>query len=53
MKKIRIFMILALIVGCLAVAVGCGGNALSSPGHLKIDQDTLVLTWQSVPGAVY
>ena len=53
MKKFRIFMILALIVGCLAVAVGCGSNALSSPGHLKIDQDTLVLTWQSVPGAVY
>ena len=53
MKKIRDLILLAILAGCLGAAVGCSGNALSRPVNLKIDSDTLVLSWKPVANAVY
>lgn len=50
MKKIRIFILLSLIICCLTMCMGCA-SSLVAPTNLKIDQDTLVLTWASVDGA--
>ena len=53
MKKIRYLILLAILACCLGAAVGCSGNALSRPVNLKIDSDTLVLSWKPVANAVY
>ena len=50
MKKIRVFILLNLIICCLAMCIGCAPK-LDAPTGLAIDQDTLVLTWDECDSA--
>ncbi len=50
MKKLRIFILLNLIICCLAMCIGCAAK-IDAPTNLVIDQDTLELTWSKVVDA--
>ena len=55
MKKLRIFIILGAFISlfsALILLTGCGKPALSRPLGLKIDGDTLLLTWNEVEDSV-
>ena len=52
MKKLRIFIFLSLIASFLLAFVGCSAK-LETPTNLKIDQDTLILTWSDIEEANY
>ncbi|MBQ4268156.1 MAG: leucine-rich repeat protein, partial [Clostridia bacterium] len=51
MKKIRLLVILTFICACLAVLTCCGMTTLSTPENFKVDETTLMLSWDSVKGA--
>ena len=50
MKKFRLFILLNLIICCLAMCIGCAPK-LDTPKGFEIDQDTLELTWDKVTDA--
>ncbi|MBQ8319307.1 MAG: leucine-rich repeat domain-containing protein [Clostridia bacterium] len=52
MKKFRLFIFISLIV-CLFLAVTGCAPALSCPTNVKIDSDTLILSWNKVEEAEY
>ncbi|MBQ8885046.1 MAG: leucine-rich repeat domain-containing protein [Clostridia bacterium] len=52
MKKFRLFIFFSLIICCFLAFAGCA-PALPRPTDLKIDQDTLTLSWKEVETADY
>ena len=51
MKKLRLFMLMSIIVCCLAAFVGCGKPRLSKPQNVVADGNALVVTWDAVENA--
>ena len=52
MRKIKIALIFAALACCLLALSGCA-PMLASPTGLRIDQNTLVLTWNQSEQADY
>lgn len=53
MRKLRVFLCIIFILGCTALFMGCGAYDLSTPRGMRIDGDTLTLSWYAVPDARY
>lgn len=53
MKKLRFFVCILLIICMCAAFSGCGEPSLSAPSNLRVNGDTLNLSWRAVPNARY
>ena len=51
MKRIRLLVILSFIMGCLLMFACCGKASLDAPKDFRVDEASLVLTWNKVKGA--
>lgn len=52
MKRIRLLVVLSFILSCmLLLFTGCGKTTLATPKNFEVNQETLVLTWDSVKDA--
>ncbi|MDE6402153.1 MAG: leucine-rich repeat domain-containing protein, partial [Clostridiales bacterium] len=52
MKKIRLFLVMFIILCCSMAFVACGAPELSAPTGLRINENTLLLTWNKVDDAI-
>lgn len=53
MKKPKLLFFGLILIFCSLTLAACGAPALSRPVNLKIDEDTLALTWRKVTDARY
>ena len=51
MRKLRLVIIICLLTCCSALLLACGGPTLDGPANLRVNANTLVLTWNKVPDA--
>ncbi len=51
MKKFRLLVILSFICACLIALACCGKPTLATPKNFKVDETTLMLSWDSVKDA--